>query len=221
MVNADVFVSELEFKNQESFRGLVASGYLPALAGDGASVADMLRLETKFAIEFIEAAAIWIADSESLEMKILLGTQCGVHSRHYQKIQDRLSALGLAPGSYDPRQGGYSKLFAFLRSLQTNEERAATGLLTLGGSAVARLTALAAVCEDRGDVETKDLLKNELIPDEQRRTDEGRDRLVLLTTAEDSQARARRSIYKTIEFLGELYEPSALKRVLGRTAVRK
>jgi hypothetical protein len=221
MVNADVFVSDLEFKNQESFRGLVASGYLPALAGDGASVADMLRLETKFAIEFLEAAAIWIADSESLEMKILFGTQCGVHARHYQKIQDRLSALGLAPGSYDPRQGGYSKLFAFLRSLQTNEERAATGLLTLGGSAVARLTALQAVCEDRGDAETKDLLKSELIPDEQRRTDEGRDRLVLLTTAEDSQARARRSIYKTIECLGELYEPSALKRVLGRTAVRK
>jgi hypothetical protein len=218
MVNADVFVAELEFKNQESFRGLVASGYLPALAGDGASVADMLRLETKFGIEFIEAAAIWIADSESLEMKILLGTQCGVHARQYQRLQDRLSTLGLAPGSYDPRQGGYSKLFAFLRSLQTSEERAATGLLTLGGSAVARLSALAAVCEEKGDTETRDLLRNELIPDEQRRTDEGRDRLVLLTGAEDSQARARRSIYKTIELLGELYEPGALKRVLGRAA---
>ena len=218
MVNADVFVSELEFKNQESFRGLVASGYLPALAGDGASVADMLRLETKFAIEFIEAAAIWIADSESLEMKILLGVQCGVHARHYLKIQDRLSVLGLAPGSYDPRQGGYSKLFAFLRSLQTSEERTATGLLTLGGSAVARLTALQAVCEERGDGETRDLLRDELIPDEQRRADEGRDRLVLLTTAEDSQSRARRSIYKTIELLGDLYEPVTLKRVLGRAA---
>jgi hypothetical protein len=218
MVNADVFIAELEFKNQESFRGLVASGYLPALAGDGASVADMLRLETKFAIEFIEASAIWIADSESLEMKILLGTQCGVHARQYRRLQDRLSALGLAPGSYDPRQGGYSKLFAFLRSLQTSEERAATGLLTLGGSAVARLSALAAVCEDKGDGDTRDLLRHELIPDEQRRSDEGRDRLVLLTTAEDSQARVRRSIYKTIELLGELYEPGALKRVLGRAA---
>ena len=218
MVNADVFVADLEFKNQESFRGLVASGYLPALAGDGASVADMLRLETKFGIEFIEAAAIWIADSESLEMKILLGTQCGVHARQYQRLQDRLSALGLAPGSYDPRQGGYSKLFAFLRSLQTSEERAATGLLTLGGSAVARLSALAAVCEEKGDSDTKDLLRNELIPDEQRRSDEGRDRLVLLTTAEDSQARARRAIYKTVELLGDLYEPATLKRVLGRAA---
>ena len=220
MVNADVFVAELEFKNQESFRGLVASGYLPALAGDGASVADMLRLETKFAIESIEAAAIWIADTESLEMKIVLGTQCGVHARHYQRLQDRLSALGLAPGSYDPRQGGYSKLFAFLRSLQTSEERAATGLFTLGGSAVARLGALLAVCEERGDGDTRELLRGELIPDEQRRADEGRERLVLLATAEDSQSRARRSIYKTIELLGELYELGALRRVLGRATRR-
>jgi hypothetical protein len=55
MVNSDTFVSELEFKNQESFRGWVASRYLPTLAGDGASVADMLRLESKLAIEAIEA----------------------------------------------------------------------------------------------------------------------------------------------------------------------
>ena len=218
MVTADVFVSELEFKNQESFRGLVASGYLPALAGDGASVADLLRLETKFGIEFIEAAAIWIVDTESLEMKILLGTQCGVHARHYQRLQDRLSTLGLAPGSYDPRQGGYSKLFAFLRSLQTSEERAAAGLLALGGSAVARLGALVAVCADKGDEDTRDLLQGELIPDEQHRADEGREKLLLLATAEDSQARVRRAIYKTIELLGELYEPGALKRILGRAA---
>jgi hypothetical protein len=215
MVTADVFVSELEFKNQESFRGLLASGYLPAV-NDGASVADMLRLELKFAIEFIEAAAIWIVDTESLELKILLGSECGVHARHYQFLQDRLAALGLAAGSYDPRQGGYSKLFAFLRSLQTGEERLATGLLTLGGAAVARLEALAGICEQGGDVETRELLRANLIHDEQRRADEGRERLILVATAEDSQARARRAVFKTIELLGELFEPGSLRRVLGR-----
>ncbi len=216
MVNADTFVAELEFKNQESFRGLVASSLLPTLASDGASVADILRLEAKFAIESIETDAIWIAGSESLEMKIVLGHQCGVHARHYQHLQGRLSSLGFAPGSYDPRQGGYSKLFAFLRSLQTSEERAATGLLTLGGAAVARIGALVALCQEKGDADTRELLQTEFLPDEQQRLDEGRDRLVLLTTAEDSQARARRAIYKTVELLGELYEPTAIRRVLGR-----
>jgi hypothetical protein len=219
MVSAEVFVSETESKNQESLRGLVVSGYLPALAGDAASVADMLRLEAKLAIESIEATAIWIADTESLEMKIVLGTQCGVHARQYARLQDRLSALGLAPGSYDPRQGGYSRLYGFLRSLQTSEERTATGLFTLGAAAVARLGALLAICGDRGDGETGALLNDVLIPEEQRRADEGRDRLVLLAAADDSQSRARRAVYKTIEMLGDLYEPSTLRRILGRTSV--
>ena len=73
-----------------------------------------------------------------------------------------------------------------------------------------------AVCEERGDSDTRELLRSELIPEEQHRAEEGRDRLVLLTTAEDSQARVRRAIYKTIELLGELYEPGTLRRVLGR-----
>ncbi len=218
MPNADVFVADLEAKNQESFRGLLASSYLPALAVDGVAVPDMLRLESKLVIEAIESAAIWIVDTESLEMKILLAVQCGAHARHYLGLQDRLSILGLAPGSYDPRHGGYSKLFAFLRSLQTSEERAAAGLLTLGGASVARLGALAAFCEEKGDADTRDFLRGELIPDEQHRVDEGRDKLVLLATAEDSQARARRAIYKTVELLGELHEPGAIRRTLGRAA---
>jgi hypothetical protein len=220
MVNADAFVAEVEFKNQESFRSLVASGYLPVLAGDGASIADMLRLETKFVIESIEAAAIWIADTESLEMKIVLGLQCGIHASHYQKLQERLSELGLAPGSYDPRQGGYSKLYAFLRSLQTSEERVATGLLTLGGAALARLQSLAAFCDDKGDVVSGDVLRRAMIPNEQQRMDEGREKLVQLATSEDSQARARRAIFKTVELLGEALEPGSIRRTIGRTARR-
>jgi len=220
MVNSDTFVADIEFKNHESFRGLVASGYLPALAADGASIADMLRLEAKLAIEAIEVAAIWIVDGESLDMKILLASQCGVHARQLHKIEERLSALGLSPGSYDPRQGGYSKLFAFLRSLQTNEERTATGLLTLGGAAVARLEALRSASESKGDAETAAMIDSDLLPDEQHRVDVGREKLALLTTAEDSQARARRSIYKTVELLGEIFEPGGIRRALGR-GVRK
>jgi hypothetical protein len=220
MVSADAFVAETEFKNQESFRGWVTSVYLPSLAGEATAVADMLRLEAKLAIESIEATAIWLADAESLEMKIVLGAQCGVHARQFRQLAERLSGLGLAPGSYDPRQGGYSKLFAFLRSLQTSEERVAAGLLTLGGAAVARLSALLAFCGERGDDGTLALLREDLLPQEQRRLDEGRERLTLLVTAEDSQARARRAVFKTVELLAELYEPGAIRRVLGRPVKR-
>ena len=47
MVTADVSVSELEVKNRESFRNLVATRYLPALASEGLSVADTFRWECK------------------------------------------------------------------------------------------------------------------------------------------------------------------------------
>ena len=44
------------------------------------------------------------------------------------RLSARLIALGVT--GYDPRDGGYSKLFAFLRSLQTTEERSSAGYLT-------------------------------------------------------------------------------------------
>jgi len=54
MVTADVYVSELEFKNQESFRGLISSRYLPALSSEGVTVAEALRWESKMVVETIE-----------------------------------------------------------------------------------------------------------------------------------------------------------------------
>jgi hypothetical protein len=69
-------------------------------------------------------------------------------------------------------------------------------------------------------MDTRALLRADLIPDEQRRADEGRERLILVATAEDSQARARRAIFKTIELLGELFEPGSLRRVLGRSRAK-
>ena len=70
MVTADAYVSELEFKNQESFRGLLSSRYLPALSGEGVSVAETLRWESKMVIESVEMAALWLADTDSLGLKI-------------------------------------------------------------------------------------------------------------------------------------------------------
>ena len=45
-----------------------------------------------------------------------------------------------------PTQGGYSKLFAFLRSLQTPEERSSAGYVTGKALSMARLAALIAFC---------------------------------------------------------------------------
>jgi len=221
MVTADVYVSELEFKNQESFRGLVSSRYLPALSGDGVTVAEALRWESKMVVETIEIAALWLADTDSLALKLACASYCGDRARHFQLLSDRLAALGLAPGSYDPRQGGYSRLYGFLRSLQTSEERAAAGFLTLAGMSATRLGALAAYCEDKGDPETARLLRDPILLDEERRVELGRETLVALVTADETQARARRASYKTVELLTDLYDPAMFRKLSGRGPTRK
>jgi hypothetical protein len=221
MVTADVYVSELEFKNQESFRGLISSRYLPALSSEGVSVADALRWESKMVIETIENAALWLADTDSLVMKLACATYCGERARHFRLLGDRLAVLGLAAGSYDPRQGGYSRLFAFMRSLQTSEERASAGFFTLAGMSVARLGALAAFCDEKADADTARMLRDSIIPDEEARIEIGRDTLVALVTTDETQSRARRSSYRTMELLTDLHDPAMFRKLSARITARK
>jgi hypothetical protein len=84
-----------------------------------------------------------------------------------------------------------------------------------------RLGALAAFCEDKGDAETARLARESVLPDEERCVELGRDALVALVTAEDTQARARRASYRVVELLTELYEPAMFRKLGGRGPTRK
>jgi hypothetical protein len=215
MTTPESFISELEAKHHDAFRRLVVTGYLPALAGEGVSIADLLRWESKQIIEAIEIAALWIADTDSLELKMILAEAAGRHAKNFRSIEESLGSLGLAPGSYDPRQGGYSKLFGFWRSLQTSEERIAAGLWAAGTMAVERLTALAAICEEQGQTAAASLCRDILVMDEQHRIDTGREKLIHLAIAEDSQARSRRAVFRTVELFTEIHDTAAIRRSAG------
>ena len=172
-------------------------------------------------VETIEIAALWLADTDSLALKLSCASYCGDRARHFGLLSERLAALGLAAGSYDPRQGGYSRLFGFLRSLQTSEERTAAGFLALAGMSATRLGALASFCEDKGDGETARLLRDPIRGDEERRVELGREALVALVTVDETQARARRASYKTVELLTDLYDSAMFRKMGGRGPVRK
>lgn len=216
MVDASTYVSELEGKHQESFRQLVAA-FVAGLAKDNLGVVDVLKLEMRAIVEAIEVAALWLPDSEELKMKIALAGRAGDCAQQFRLVGERLAALGVSLATFDPRHGGYSKLFAFFRSLQTTEERAAAGFLTLGGLNRARFAALAKWCQERGDLETAALYRDRLAEDEQRHLDEGRALLVAVAEGEESQARARRATYRTVELVGELQESSLLRKFLSRS----
>jgi hypothetical protein len=213
MVAAESFVNELDAKNQPSI-GRVVAALNEGLAKDGVEVADALRMALKAAIESAEVAALWITDCDDLEMKLSLAEQCGDGARQCRRLSARLAALGI--GHYDPRDGGYSKLFAFQRSLQTPEERSSAGYVTGKALSAARLAALSAFCATRGDEESARLLGTDIVGEERRYYDEGRVLLTGAATTEESQARARRAAYRTLELAGETVEPLALRRSLGR-----
>jgi hypothetical protein len=213
MVAAENFVSELDAKNQPTIQRVVdALG--GALEKEETEVADALRFALKAAIELAEVAALWITDCEDLEMKLSLAEQCGDSARQCRRLSARLTALGVV--GYDPRQGGYSKLFAFLRSLQTPEERSSAGYLTGKALSMARLAALGAFCERKGDTESARLLTEEILPEERGYYDRGKQMLIAVAGSEESQARARRAAYRTLELAGETVEPLQLRKAFGK-----
>jgi hypothetical protein len=118
MAGAETFVHEMELKNQTSFERLLA-GYAVALDKEDLSPADLLRLEMKTTVEAIEVSALWITETDSLDIKVALASVCGDGSRTIGLLRERLTALGVDLLGFDVRFGGYSKLFAFFRSLQT------------------------------------------------------------------------------------------------------
>ena len=194
MVLAETFVNELDAKNQPSIQRVIAA-LNDGLGKEGVEVADTLRMALKAAIELAEVAALWVTDCNDLEMKLSLAEQCGDGARQCRRLSARLVELGVV--DYDPRNGGYSKLFAFLRSLQTPEERSAAGYVTAKALSIARLTALAALCREKGDGQTASLL-------------------ALVATNEESQARGRRSAYRTLELATEMVEPLQLRKLLPK-----
>ena len=213
MLSAENFVSELEAKNKASIQRVV-DALTAALSTDGVEVADALRFAVKGTIEIAEVAALWIADCDDLEMKLSLAEQCGDSARQCRRLSARLTALGVA--SYDPRDGGYSKQFAFLRSLQTPEERSSAGYVTGKSLSMARLGALASFCDRMGDAETAQLFGVDILGDERRYYESGQRMLIAAAATEEAQARARRAAYRTLELAGETAEPLQLRRALGR-----
>jgi hypothetical protein len=215
MTAAETFVTEMDAKNRTSIDRLVGA-LTTAITKEGFEIADVLRLTLKAAVEGAEVAALWVTDCDDLGAKVVLAEQCGDGAKHYRQIAARLGAIGVDLSSYDPRDGGYSKLFAFLRSLQTPEERSSAGHLTLKAASIARFKALATYCEDKGDGETGRLFRDQLIPDEARYYEEGRRALALSATNEESQARARRAAYRALELVGEAQDPLQLRRSMPK-----
>jgi hypothetical protein len=213
MPEAESFIADFHTKNQASLDRHLAA-FKAAVGKETLEILDFLRLAMKDAIEGAEVASLWFVDCQDLNMKIGFAEQSGGSARHYHLIADRLAELGGEP--FDPRSGGYSRFFGFLRSLQTPEERAAAGLVTLRTFNLGRLSLFAELCEERGDPQTAEMFRDQIAADERRVFEKGWRILVANATTEESQARGRRAAFRIVELAAEAADPLQLRKSLPK-----
>jgi hypothetical protein len=213
MADAETFIKDFHTKNQASLERHLTT-LRSSITRENLDVADFIRLTMKDCIEAAEVASLWFVDCDDLGMKVGFAEQCGTAAAHYRALAARLAGLGLEP--FDPRQGGYSRFFGFLRSLTTPEERAAAGEVTLRTFQVGRLAILATLARERGDAETADLLGHRITDDLRHVMEVGWQSLITHSPNEECQARGRRAAFRIVELAGEVVEPLHLRKALAK-----
>jgi uncharacterized ferritin-like protein (DUF455 family) len=185
-------------------------------AGEDLTVARLLRVALKNELEASELAAIWMASTPELDVKLSLARQAGDEAKHYRMIADRLRAMGVDADRIDPREGGYSPLFEYLRSLEGTVARVAAGQFTREGIALVRNQCFIEFCEAKGDAETAALYRDVIQPDEQHHHQLGSTLLSRYALTEADQDQARRASQRTLEMAEEIQEMARLKAGISR-----
>jgi uncharacterized ferritin-like protein (DUF455 family) len=176
----------------------------------------LLRVALKNELEASEIAAIWMTTTSELDVKLAFARQCGDEAKHFRLIAERLKGLQVDPDLIDPREGGYSPLFEYLRQLQSTAARVAAGQLTREGIALVRNQCFIEFCEARGDHETAALYRDQIQPDEQHHHDLGRRLLARYAVAENEQQVSRQAARHTLELAEEIQEMARLKAGISR-----
>lgn len=180
------------------------------------TVERLLRIALKNELEATEVAAIWMTSTTELDAKLAFARQVGDEARHYRLIVERLKALGVDADHIDPREGGYSPLFEYLRQLQSTTARVAAGQFTREGIALVRNQCFIDFCEGRGDRETASLYRDNIQPDEQHHHELGRMLVSRYAVTENEQQVARQAAQRTLELAEEIQEMARLKAGITR-----
>lgn len=213
--SGEEFVAALAAENQQRLERLGEMSRAGS-AGEDLTVARLLRVALKNELEASELAAIWMASTPELDVKLSLARQAGDEAKHYRMIADRLRAMGVDADRIDPREGGYSPLFEYLRSLEGTVARVAAGQFTREGIALVRNQCFIEFCEAKGDAETAALYRDVIQPDEQHHHQLGSTLLSRYALTEADQDQARRASQRTLEMAEEIQEMARLKAGISR-----
>lgn len=215
MATSEDFIRELEEENRarvERLARLSSAGDPP----ESLTIGRLLLVALKNELEASEIAAVWMPSTAELDVKLALARQAGDEARHYRLILERLSRMGVDVAEIDPRQGGYSAMFEYLRSLEATVARVAAGQFTREGIALVRNQCFIDFCEALGDLETAALYRSEIQPDELHHHEAGRHFLTRYARTTEEQRQAREAARRTVELAEEIQEMARLKAGISR-----
>lgn len=150
-----------------------------------------LKIALKNEIEATELAALWIASTPEVDVKLAFARQAGDEAKHYRLIEKHLETLDVDTSSFNPIAEGYGPMFQLLTGFQTTIERVAAAQLTRESLALKKNEQFIEFCEAAGDAETAAFYREQIQPDEQWHVDLGRRTLEKYATTSELQERAR------------------------------
>lgn len=214
-MSGEEFITELAAENQAALLRLARLSAAGSV-DESLTIEKLLRVALKNELEASEIAATWMGATAELDVKLALARQAGDEAKHYRLIADRLDALGVDSEGIDPRVGGYSPLFEYLRSLETTVARVAAGQFTREGIALVRNQCFIDFCLSLDDKETADLYTHVIQPDERHHHELGRVLLARYAVTPDQQKEARQAARRTLEMAEEIQEMARLRAGISR-----
>ncbi|MCK6592772.1 MAG: ferritin-like domain-containing protein [Polyangiaceae bacterium] len=218
MDSAD-FLRELDQSVSDHLRR-IAENTAAAEPGESIGIPELLATALRKELEASEEAAMWMTSENDVEVKLALARQCGDEAKHYRLIEERLRQMGARPHVerqiQNPLEGGYSPMFAFLKSLESTVERVAAGQFTREALAKVHNQAFIDYCEAKGDADTARLYRDIIQPDEGYHHELGRKLLARLAITPEAQEKARKAAARTLEIAEEIQEISRLKKGIAK-----
>jgi uncharacterized ferritin-like protein (DUF455 family) len=213
-MNVESFLAELDAQNAAALER-IATGTAREPSAE-VTVARLLGLALKNELEATECAAMWLASTPEVDVKLALARQAGDEAKHFRLIADRLGQLGAPVDVAAFQAGSRSPLLAYLATLEGTVERVAAGQFTREALAVVRNEEFIRFCEAQGDAETAALYRDVIQPDEKHHHELGRRLLARLATDVAAQDSARATSRRTLELAEELQEIARLKMGVSR-----
>lgn len=210
--DADAFLAELDAQNTRALERIGAAAAREPAAD--VTVARLLQLALRNELEATECAAMWIATTREVDVKLALARQAGDEAKHFRLIQRRLGELGVDTTGFEP--GPRSALLQYLATLESTVERVAAGQFAREALAVVRNEEFVRFCESRGDDATAALYRDVIQPDEHHHHELGRELLARLATTAETRQLARAAAGRTLELAEEIQEIARLKMGVSR-----